>query len=82
MNKPPMELPVPGSKPRPITLEQYRALTPETLELYSGFLVDAQDQPDGRRGLLALLLVNQGLEDVVRLAPASAWREALARAYR
>ena len=32
--------------------------------------------------LLALLLVNQGLEDVVRLAPASAWREALARAYR
>ena len=82
MNKAPMELPVPGLEPRPITLEEYRALTPEALELFSGFVIDSQDESDGRRRLLALLLVNQGLEDVVRLAPESAWREALDKTYR
>ncbi len=76
------EVPVPGPEPRPITLEEYQALTPEKLELFAGYLIDSKDRPEERRRLLALLLVNQGLEDAVRLAPESAWREALEKAYR
>ncbi len=38
-------LPVPDLDPRPITLEENLALTPEKLELVSGYLIDG---PNGR----------------------------------
>ncbi len=72
-------LPVPELEPRPITFDEYRALTPEKLELFSGYLIAPQDSPDERRRLLALLLVNLGLLEAVKLAPEAHWREALDR---
>ncbi|MGD2154868.1 MAG: hypothetical protein PVG79_16505 [Gemmatimonadales bacterium] len=75
------DLPVPGLEPRPISLDEYRAGTPEKLELVRGYLIAPPDEPEERRRLLVLLLVNLGLLDAVRLVPESSWREALDRAY-
>ena len=72
-------LPAPELEPRPITFDEYRALTPEKLELFSGYLIAPQDSPDERLRLLALLLVNVGLLEAVKLAPEARWREALER---
>jgi len=77
----PLELPLPELEPRPITLDQYMEFTPEKLELISGFLIDAPERPLWRRQLLALLLVNTGLVETVKLAPRDRWLEALERAY-
>ena len=74
-------LPEPGLEARPITFDEYRALAPEKLELFSGYLIDPPDTPEDRRQLLALLLVNLGLVEVVKLAPDARWRQALERAY-
>ena len=76
------ERPVPGLQPGPITMEQYYALTPEKLELWQGYLVGPPDWHDERRNLLLLLLVNEGLETAVRLAPPELWRQALERTER
>ena len=73
-------LPIPDLAPRAITVEEYRAHTPEKFELVEGYLFDTAAHPDARRRLLALLLVNVGLLDAVRLVPAEGWREALRRA--
>ncbi len=81
MTEPNENLPVPDLDPRPITLEQYLALTPEKLELVSGFLIDGPEWPEPRDQLLALLLVNCGLVEVVKRAPRARWLEALDRAY-
>ncbi len=62
-------LPVPGLEPQPITLDQYETLTPERLELWSGYLIYGPEYHDERRNLLLLLLTNEGLEAAVRLAP-------------
>ncbi len=75
------ELPEPGLEPQPITLAQYHALTPEKLELLSAYLIAPADSADERRQLLALLLVNVGLTEAVKLAPEARWREALDRAH-
>lgn len=75
-------LPNPALDPRPITFDEYRELTPEKLELLSGYLISPPDEPEERRRLLAILLVNLGLVEVVKLAPEALWREALGRAYR
>ena len=75
------QLPDPGLDPRPITLDEYHAFTPEKLELLSGYLIAPPDWPNERRQLLALLLVNMGLVEAVKLAPEARWREALERAY-
>ncbi len=75
------ELPEPTLEPRPIGFEQYQVFTPEKLELFSGYLIAPPDSPEKRRQLLALLLVNLGLSDVVKLAPAARWQEALDRVY-
>ncbi len=73
--------PVPDLRPKPINLEQYLELTPEKLELIEGYLISGPQYPEERRDLLLLLLVNEGLEEAVRLAPPDAWREALRRVY-
>jgi len=75
------DLPEPALEPRPITFAQYQALTPEKLELLSGYLIAPADSADERRRLLALLLVNVGLIEAVKLAPEVRWREALDRAH-
>ena len=74
-------LPVPDLDPRRITLDEYMAFTPEKLELVSGYLIHPPHWTDARRELLALLLVNVGLAEAVKLAPESRWREALERVY-
>jgi hypothetical protein len=73
------ELPTPDLAPRPITLDEYHAHTPEKFEVWDGYLFDDRDHPDARRQLLALLLVNLGLLEAVALAPEARWREALNR---
>lgn len=79
--EPDVTLPEPGLGPRPITIDQYIALTPEKLELISGYLIDDPDAPEWRLRLLRALLVNCGLTDTVKLAPRELWLEALDRAY-
>jgi hypothetical protein len=46
-----------------------------------GYLFRPGDDPDARRRLLSLLLVNVGLLEAVTLAPEERWREALQRVY-
>lgn len=75
------ELPEPGLEAQPITFAQYQALTPEKLELFSGYLIAPPDSADERRWLLALLLINVGLIEAVRIAPEGRWREAVDRAH-
>jgi hypothetical protein len=77
----PGALPIPDLEPRAIGLEEYHAHTPEKFELWEGYLFDRADHPEARRRLLGLLLVNVGLLDAVRLAPAERWRDALQRVY-
>ena len=79
--KAPGELPIPDLEPRPITLEEYHAHAPEKFELLRGYLFSPADDPDARRRLLGLLLVNLGLLEAVTLAPEERWREALQRVY-
>lgn len=76
-----IDLPVPELEPGPITFAQYQAFTPEKLELLSGYLIAPADSPEERRRILALLLVNVGLSEAVKLAPEASWREALHRVY-
>jgi hypothetical protein len=79
--EPSVERPVPDLEPRPLTFEQYEALTPEKLELCEGYLIAPPDYPEERRNLLSLLLVNEGLLQAVRLAPPEQWRAALRQVY-
>ena len=81
MGHPGTPLPVPDPGPRAITLDEYLALTPEKLELWEGYLIEPPDHHEARRALLALLMTNLGLVEVVRLAPRTRWIEALSRAY-
>lgn len=81
-NLPPEGLPVPHLEPRTIDVQEFRTNTPEKFELLGGYLFDTAEHPDSRRRLLALLLVNVGLLEVVRLAPQESWLEALERAYK
>ncbi|MBI4513846.1 MAG: hypothetical protein HY702_07020 [Gemmatimonadetes bacterium] len=81
MNKRREDLPIPDLDPRPITLKEYSAHTPEKLELLSGYLIDPPGRSQARRSLLALLLVNAGLLEAVKLAPEDRWREALDGVY-
>jgi hypothetical protein len=81
MVEPNIDLPVPEFEPRPISLEEYQAFTPEKLELLRGYLIAPADEPEERRRLLALLLVNLGLAEAVKLVPEAGWREALDRVY-
>jgi hypothetical protein len=74
-------LPMADLLPRPITSADYADLTPEKLELWSGYLVSPPDWPEPRIVLLALLMVNVGLTGVVRLAPRQRWLEALDEAF-
>jgi hypothetical protein len=77
----PIDPPRPDLEPRPITLEQYLALTPEKLELIEGYLIDGPAYAEQRRNLLRLLLVNEGLLQAVRLAPPERWQAALRQVY-
>ena len=79
--EPAVERPIPDLKGRPITMDQYDALTPEKLELWEGYLIDPPEYPEERRNLLSLLLVNEGLLQAVRLAPPERWRAALSQVY-
>ena len=60
---------------RPLTLEEYDDLEEVKLELYHGYLGDAEM----RTKLLRALIVNEGLIRTVQLAPPHVWREALRR---
>ena len=71
----------PECEGRPLTLDEYRAFTPEKLKLFSGYLIAPRDEPEERRQLLMLLLVNVGLVETLELVPEARWREALDRAY-
>jgi hypothetical protein len=75
------ELLIPDLEARAINVDEYRANTPEKLELLGGYLFDSAEHPETRQRLLNLLLVNVGLLEAVRLAPQDRWREALARVY-
>ena len=75
------DLLVPDLEARAINVEEYRARTPEKLELIAGYLFDTAEHPEARHRLLNLLLVNVGLLEAVRLAPEDRWREALERVY-
>ena len=77
----PEGLPLPDLEGRAITMEEYQAHTPEKFELLGGYLFSPADYPEARQRLLSLLLVNVGLVEAVRLAPAERWREALGRVY-
>lgn len=79
--RPPYELPVPDLEPQPITSKDYFNCTPEKLELFSGFLVNQPKDNYWRDLLLSLLLKNQGLLRVVRLAPKYLWEQALSQGY-
>ena len=74
-------LPIPALEPGPITMDDYHAHTPEKFELWDGYLFLPAEYGDERRKLLALLLVNVGLVDAVRLAPRELWQAALDRVY-
>lgn len=80
-DQPPVERPRPDLDGRPITMDQYQALTPEKLELWGGYLIAPPEYPEERRNLLLLLLVNEGLREAVRLAPPDRWRAALKQVY-
>ena len=67
--------------PRAITLQEYQSHTPEKLELIGGYLINSAANHEERRALLGLLLVNVGLLEAVKLAPAKLWREALQQVY-
>lgn len=71
----------PGLEGRPVTLDEYRAFTPEKLELLSGYLIAPPEEPEERWRLLMLLLVNVGLVETLKLAPEARWREAFDRAF-
>jgi len=77
----PRALPIADLLPRPITMQDYHSYAPEKLELIGGFLINGAANPEERRALLGLLLVNVGLLDAVRLAPEKLWGEALAQVY-
>ncbi|MCX6022625.1 MAG: hypothetical protein NTZ05_13020 [Chloroflexi bacterium] len=77
----PGERPIPDLTPRTINIQQYYAWTPEKLELLDGYLIHGPDWSEGRRDLLMLLLVNEGLVEAVRLAPPELWRAALRQVY-
>jgi hypothetical protein len=81
MSDPSESLPMPALDPRRITMDEYHAHTPEKFELWEGYLFSPGDFDRERRHLLALLLVNVGLTDAVRLAPRELWQEALERVY-
>lgn len=78
----PSQLPIPDLEGRPINVEDFRANTPEKLELLDGYLFDTPEHAESRRQFLGLLLVNVGLLEAVRLVPEERWREALRRVYR
>jgi hypothetical protein len=79
--EPNVERPIPGLARQPITVYELEAFAPEKMELLEGYLFDGPDYPEQRRNLLTLLLVNEGLIEAVRLAPAEQWRVALRQVY-
>lgn len=79
--RPSYELPIPDLEPQPITSDDYWNCTPEKLELVNGFLVSKPEDNYWRDRLLSLLLKNQGLLKVVRMAPKELWQQALFQVY-
>jgi hypothetical protein len=79
--RPSYELPIPALEPQPITSDEYRNCTPEKLELVGGFLVSKAENNYWRDRLLSILLKNQGLLKVVRMAPKDLWEQALFQVY-
>jgi hypothetical protein len=65
--------PEPGLGPKRINVEENHSFTPEKFELSEGYVFWSEEE---RRNLLLLLLVNEGLEEAVRLAPRELWQEA------
>ena len=72
---------IPGLHPRPLNVDEYRALAPEKIELLDGWVFGTPDYPEERVKAIRTVLINIGLLEVVRHAPAELWREALDRAY-
>lgn len=75
----PEMLPMPALDGNPLTLEEYQTLTPERVELLEGYLLGTAEDHEPRLRLMAALLKNEGLLNVVRLAPRRLWEEALKR---
>jgi hypothetical protein len=72
-------LPVPGLDGRRLTDEEFDRLLPEKLEYYGDYKGTGPKLcgPRGGPALLALLLANFGLREVVRFAPRELWQQAL-----
>ena len=81
MSAAPEDLPVLALEPGPITMDQYHAIPVEKFEFWNGYLFFPADYPEPRRHVLAVLLVNEGLLEAVKLAPEERWRQALDRVY-
>ena len=75
MSAPDEDRPIPALGPRPITMDQYHAHTPEKFELWDGKLFF--DEND-RVNLLALLLEQAGVDVAVRLGRLEVWEAAVA----
>jgi hypothetical protein len=67
--------PLPQPDRTPITLEQYKAYTPEKLELMHGFY-DYGD-PDDFKGFYLAILTNMGLRAAVSHVPIAQWLAAI-----
>lgn len=75
-----VEFSMPELQARPLSLDEYRELTPEKLELLDGYLLGPAAH-EARHKLLAALLKNEGLVSVVKLAPSQSWLQALRLVY-
>ena len=60
-----------------MTLDEYHLLTPERIELYEGYLFGPVFHHEPRRMFLQALMKNEGLLNVVKLAPPELWQEGL-----
>lgn len=71
------DLPTAEVAPRGLTLAEVEACMPDRIPFFGGEPVDEPEDHDRRIRLLAMILVNVGLKEAVRLAPRERWLEAL-----
>jgi hypothetical protein len=62
---------------RPLTLQEYYDIGEVKLELIDGYI----GTPEMRTNLLRALVINEGLNAVIRLAPREALRKAMKQSY-
>lgn len=65
---------IPDLKPQAVTCDLYYDYTPEKFELIDGVVFGDEEE---LKKLLLLLMYNIGLEETVKLAPKTLWKEAI-----